>query len=80
MRIWLSMALMRLGERFSAMAEDYGVEAYYTRHSRDGEETIRIMHGDLTQGQYTDLDIRDAVFLRYQLDGAIQDYEKAVGR
>jgi hypothetical protein len=54
------------------------IEAYYVHENHF--EVIRIMHGDLTQGEYTDLDIRDAVFLRYQLDGAIQDYERAVGR
>ncbi len=62
------------------MSDDYGVEAYYTRSLGDDEEAIRIMHGDFTEGQFTDLDIRDAVFLRYQLDGAINDYERAVGR
>lgn len=55
------------------------IEVYYTRHA-DDSEVIRVMHGDLTQGEYTDLDIRDAVFLRYQLDGAISDYERAVGK
>lgn len=57
------------------------VEAYYVAPGgTTSGDTIRIMHGDLTQGEYTDLDIRDAVFLRYQLDGAISDYERAVGR
>lgn len=68
---------MRSGERFSEMAEE--IEAYYVSDN-PRYEVIRIMHGDLSQGEYTDLDIRDAVFLRYQLDGAIQDYERAVGK
>jgi hypothetical protein len=38
------------------------------------------VHGDFTEGEFTDLDIRDAVFLRWQLDGAIKDYEKGAGR
>lgn len=54
------------------------IEAYYTGTS--GNEAIRITHGAFLGHEYTDLDIRDAVFLRYQLDGAINDYERAVGR
>jgi hypothetical protein len=62
------------------MADEHEVEAYYTRKSINNEEVIRVQYGDLANYEYADLDIRDAVFLRYQLDGAIQDYEKAVGR
>ncbi len=58
------------------MPDETEIEAYYTL-SGDGE-AIRIVHGAFTEGEYTDLDIRDAVFLRYQLDGAISDYERAV--
>lgn len=67
---------MRSGERFSEMAEE--IEAYYTGDNHG--DAVRITYGSFLDGKYTDLDIRDAVFLRYQLDGAIQDYERAVGK
>lgn len=58
--------------------DDAEIEAYYTR---DGEnETVRITHGSFLDGEYTDLDIRDALFLQWQLAGAIDDYTKAAGR
>lgn len=56
------------------MSEEPDVEAYYVA---DGD-TIRLSYGHLLQGQYRNLDIKDAVFLRYQLDGAIRDYERSV--
>lgn len=57
------------------------VDVHYVRHS-PGQESIRIQVGDLIggEGRAVDLDIRDAVYVRYLLDGAIKDYERAVGR
>jgi hypothetical protein len=78
MRIWWSMALMRSGERCSGMSDSEEVSIYYAREG--ASESIRVIYGSLFDGDYVDLDIRDAVFLRYQLDGAIQDYERAVGK
>jgi hypothetical protein len=60
------------------MSEDAEIEAYYTGSSVG--EFIRITYGDLTQGEFTDLDIREALLLQWQLAGAINDYEKAAGR
>lgn len=53
------------------------VDAYYVRHSGK-QESVRVQVGGLFHGgMAADLDIRDAVYFRYLLDGAIQDYEKA---
>jgi hypothetical protein len=63
------------------MSDDYAeVEAWYSAGEELGLETIRIASGPFDDRKVIDLDIRDAVFLRYQLDGAIQDYERAVGK
>jgi hypothetical protein len=52
-------------------------------HYRDpellAEECIRVNINGI-DGVIVDLDIRDAVYFRYLLDGAINDYERAVGR
>ncbi len=61
------------------MGEDYSeVEVYYTGPAAG--EFIRVVHGDFALGEYRDLDIRDALFLQWQLQGAIDDYTKAAGR
>lgn len=60
------------------MPDEREIEAYYTRNG--SEECIRVTYGSMLDGEFADLDIRDAVFLRYQLDGAIGDYERAVGK
>ena len=56
------------------------VEAHYVRPGEISPEAIRLVYGSVLDSEFVDLDIREAVFLRYQLDGAISDYEKAVGR
>lgn len=62
------------------MVPDHEIEAYYYGGEELGLECIRLYFKSLQQSGILDLDIRDAVFLRFQLDGAISDYEKAVGR
>lgn len=62
------------------MGDDgYEVEVY---HVSDGtnDGAIRLKYGRLTEGEYSDIDIRDALFLQWQLAGAIDDYTKAVGQ
>lgn len=55
-------------------------DAWYSKD--DTGECIRVSVGgdELALTQIANLDIRDAVYLRYMLDGAIKDYERAVGK
>ena len=62
------------------MSDETEIEVYYTSPGEVASEAIRIQYGSLVDHEYVDLDIREAVYLRYQLDGAISDYERAVGR
>jgi len=57
------------------------IDAHYVRHS-PRQESVRVQIGSLIMGdgKAVDLDIRDAVYFRYLLDGAIHDYEKAAGK
>lgn len=59
-------------------------DAWYDRGEELGLESIKVLVGSLwgagDEGRCVSLDIRDAVYFRYLLDGAINDYEKAVGR
>lgn len=59
-------------------AEDaQGFDVWY---SKDGDQ-IRIRLGGVwAEGHTFWVDIRDAVYFRYLLDGAINDYERAVGK
>lgn len=50
--------------------------AWYWRGNLPGHECILV---DVGEGEAR-LDIRDAVFLRHQLDNAIRDYDKGAGR
>lgn len=43
-------------------------------------DRIRVRLGTSDEARVELLDIRDAVYLRYLVDGAIQDYERAVGK
>lgn len=62
------------------MGDDgFEVEVYYVSEGA-AYETIRLKHGRLLEGEFNDLDIRDALFLQWQLAGAIEDYTKAVGK
>jgi len=56
------------------------VEAWYSRGAELGLEVIRIGWGPIGERTTIDLDIKDAVFLQWQLAGAIDDYAKAVGK
>lgn len=58
--------------------EDVELEAWYSNVS--GTECIRIGTGPLHDRRIVELDIRDAVFLQWQLAGAIDDYAKAAGK
>lgn len=60
------------------MSEYPEAEAWYAGLSND--DAIRIRYGNLVDGEYFDLDIKAAVYLRYQLDLAISDHAKAAGR
>ena len=63
----------------SADERDQEVEAWYWRDPSSPAESIKVGFGLFTdEKRIVDLDIRDAVFLRYQLDGAISDYERAI--
>lgn len=53
------------------MSEESGPFAVW--YSRD-RESIRLVF------EVDEMTIRDAVFLRHQLDNAIRDYDKAAGR
>lgn len=46
----------------------------------DDRIRVRVGKWNADDRQVVDLDIRDAVYLRYLLDGAISDYERAVGK
>ncbi len=63
------------------MIEDLEAEAYYLRLSAL-EEVVRVRISGISTdfGCHADLDIKDALFLQWQLAGAIRDYEKAAGR
>jgi hypothetical protein len=59
-------------------------DVWYNPSTGEDPETIRVAVGRLldaeSEGRLVKLDIRDAVYFRYLLDGAINDYERAVGR
>jgi hypothetical protein len=55
--------------------------AYYPGTGYLGlDEGIRVRLGDWDSRREEVLDIREAVYFRYLLDGAINDYERAVGK
>lgn len=58
------------------MSDDVEPGVYYVAEA----DAIRLQYGLLLEGEYHDLDIRDALFLQWQLAGAIDDYIKAVGK
>lgn len=63
------------------MDEIYEAEAWYSSDSRviDGSsDVIKIGWGPIGDRSIKELDIRDAVFLHWQLTGAIEDYARAV--
>jgi hypothetical protein len=60
--------------------DDPQADAWYSKGDEMGLEHIVVRVGDVLDGIQVELDIRDAVYFRYLLDGAINDYERAVGK
>lgn len=60
------------------MDDESEFDAWYS--GPGGGDHIRVRIGRMGDHKVELLDIRDAVYFRYLLDGAIQDYERAVGK